>query len=110
MIFGIIWTIVVIVLVLSAFNICKENERFVIFRLGRKIRVVAPGLIIVIPFIDKVARIRIGDTAEVLTSDKIILKGIEFPSTSGEQLNSGTVVRIVGFVGNGDNNVARVAI
>ena len=42
-----------LLLLFNIFKILKEYERAVIFRLGRLIQVKGPGLIILIPFIDK---------------------------------------------------------
>ncbi|MCG2710179.1 MAG: slipin family protein, partial [Thermodesulfovibrionales bacterium] len=41
----------------AAIKILKEYERGVVFRLGRIIPVKGPGLIIIIPFIDKLVRV-----------------------------------------------------
>ena len=50
--------IVVIILFLSAATkVLREYERGVIFRLGRIERVVGPGLVIVIPIIDKLIKV-----------------------------------------------------
>ena len=48
--------IVVILLIASAIRILREYERGVIFRLGRLIGAKGPGLIILIPFIDKMVK------------------------------------------------------
>lgn len=48
--------IVVILILASAIRILKEYERGVIFRLGRLIGAKGPGLIILIPFIDRMVK------------------------------------------------------
>lgn len=48
--------IVIILLAASAIRILREYERGVIFRLGRLIAAKGPGLIILIPFIDKMVK------------------------------------------------------
>jgi len=57
--FQILAAIVVVVLILlfSMIKVLKEYERAVIFRLGRLIPVKGPGLIILIPIIDKLVRV-----------------------------------------------------
>ncbi len=51
---GIIIAVVVLVIVLPSFiKIVPEYQRLVVFRLGRCIGAVGPGLIILIPFVDK---------------------------------------------------------
>jgi len=53
-----ILAIVLIILFLSAATkVLREYERGVIFRLGRIERVVGPGLVIVIPIIDKLVKV-----------------------------------------------------
>jgi regulator of protease activity HflC (stomatin/prohibitin superfamily) len=48
--------IVVILILASAIRILREYERGVIFRLGRLVGAKGPGLIILIPFIDKMVK------------------------------------------------------
>ena len=48
--------IVVILIIASAIRILREYERGVIFRLGRLIGAKGPGLIILIPFIDRMVK------------------------------------------------------
>jgi regulator of protease activity HflC (stomatin/prohibitin superfamily) len=55
-IFGIGVAFIVIILA-NAIRILREYERGVIFRLGRLINVKGPGLILLIPIIDKMVRI-----------------------------------------------------
>jgi regulator of protease activity HflC (stomatin/prohibitin superfamily) len=49
-------TVVIFLILASAIRILKEYERGVIFRLGRLIGAKGPGLIILIPFIDKMVK------------------------------------------------------
>jgi regulator of protease activity HflC (stomatin/prohibitin superfamily) len=46
-----------IILILAAVKVLKEYERGVIFRLGRLIGEKGPGLIIIIPFVDRMTRV-----------------------------------------------------
>ena len=56
-----VFTIVVVLLLLiilgNAIRILREYERGVIFRLGRMIGVKGPGLILLIPIIDKMVKV-----------------------------------------------------
>lgn len=77
-------TIIIIVLVLlflfSAIKILNEYERAVVFRLGRYIASKGPGLIILIPFIDKMVRVSLRTIAmdiepqDVITKDNVSIK------------------------------------
>ncbi|NQT35344.1 slipin family protein [bacterium] len=64
--------IVIGVIILSAVKILKEYERAVIFRLGRLIGSKGPGLIILIPFIDRMQKISLRlETRDVPPQDVI---------------------------------------
>ena len=76
-------TIVVLALILLlaySFRILREYERGVIFLLGRYWKVKGPGLIIVIPFIQKMVRIDLRTmvldvpTQDVITRDNVTVK------------------------------------
>ncbi|TMB71200.1 MAG: slipin family protein, partial [Deltaproteobacteria bacterium] len=49
--------IVVVLLIISGIKIIKEYERAVIFRLGRMVPARGPGIIYVIPLVEKMLRI-----------------------------------------------------
>ncbi|MFM9077215.1 MAG: SPFH domain-containing protein, partial [Solirubrobacterales bacterium] len=53
----IILAIFALILLFSAIKILREYERGVIFRLGRLINQKGPGLILLIPFIDRMVKI-----------------------------------------------------
>src|SRR3989338_11565741 len=64
----------------SAIKILREYERGVVFRLGRVIPVKGPGLVIIIPVIDKLVRVSLRTVAfdvppqDVITRDNISVK------------------------------------
>ena len=72
--------IFVIFFLISAIKILKEYERAVIFRLGRLIESKGPGLIILIPIIDKMVRISLRTIAldvppqDIITKDNVSVK------------------------------------
>ena len=64
----------------SAIRILNEYERGVIFRLGRVIAAKGPGLIILIPVVDKMVRVSLRllvldvDPQDVITRDNVSVK------------------------------------
>ena len=76
----------VVILVLGAFiffsmiKILNEYERGVIFRLGKLQGVKGPGLIILVPFIDKIMKISLRtvvldvESQDIITRDNVSLK------------------------------------
>jgi regulator of protease activity HflC (stomatin/prohibitin superfamily) len=77
-------TIVIVVLVLlflsSAIRILKEYERGVVFRLGRLIGLKGPGLILLIPLIDKMVKVSLRTVVmdvppqDIITQDNVSIK------------------------------------
>lgn len=79
--YTIITIVVIVIFFLSAaLKILNEYERAVIFRLGRVIRAKGPGLIILIPIIDKMVRVSMRlvamdvDPQDVITRDNVSVK------------------------------------
>ena len=72
--------ILAIYLLSSAIYILREYERGVVFRLGRLIPVRGPGLIVIIPLIDRLVRISLRIVAlevpvqDVITKDNVSVK------------------------------------
>ncbi|GAB4268106.1 MAG: SPFH domain-containing protein [Deferrisomatales bacterium] len=75
-----VFLFVLLVLLASALRILREYERAVIFRLGRAIGVKGPGLIILIPFIDRMVKVSLRTVAhdvppqDVITRDNVSIK------------------------------------
>jgi len=72
--------IILILIVISAIKILKEYERAVVFRLGRFTKVKGPGIFILWPGIDKMAKVSLRVIAmdvppqDVITKDNISIK------------------------------------
>ncbi|MBC2696033.1 MAG: slipin family protein [Desulfobacteraceae bacterium] len=72
--------IVVVFFLTSAIRILNEYERGVIFRLGRVIKAKGPGLIILIPVVDKMLKVSMRlvamdvDPQDVITKDNVSVK------------------------------------
>ncbi len=76
----IIAAIIIIFILASAIRILREYERGVVFRLGRLIGAKGPGLIILIPVVDRMVRVDLRTIAhdvppqDVITKDNVSLK------------------------------------
>ncbi|MCD6261701.1 MAG: slipin family protein [Deltaproteobacteria bacterium] len=72
--------VLIVMFFVSAIRILKEYERGVIFRLGRVIATKGPGLIILIPFVDKMVKVSLRLVAmdvpaqDVITKDNVSIK------------------------------------
>lgn len=69
-----------LIILSNAIRILREYERGVIFRLGRLIELKGPGLILLIPIIDKIVRVSLRTvvmdipTQDVITQDNVSIK------------------------------------
>jgi regulator of protease activity HflC (stomatin/prohibitin superfamily) len=69
-----------VLLLSSSIKILREYERAVIFRLGRAVGAKGPGLILLIPFVDKMVRVQLRTVAmdvppqDVITKDNVSVK------------------------------------
>src|SRR4051812_10650036 len=79
--FSIVVTAVLVLYVLaSAIRILAEYERGVVFRLGRMVGVRGPGLIILIPFIERMVKVSLRTVVmdvppqDVITQDNVSIK------------------------------------
>lgn len=76
---GVIITFVILILA-SAIRILREYERAVVFRLGRLIGTKGPGLILLIPVVDRMVRVSLRTVVmdvpeqDVITKDNVSLK------------------------------------
>jgi regulator of protease activity HflC (stomatin/prohibitin superfamily) len=78
--FYILALVLIVSFLASAIKILKEYERGVIFRLGRVIKTKGPGLIILIPVVDKMVKVSLRLVAmdvpaqDVITRDNVSIK------------------------------------
>lgn len=77
---SLIFIILVFILLSNMFKILKEYERGVIFRLGRFTGIRGPGLIILIPYLEKMVKVNLRTVVmdvppqDVITKDNISIK------------------------------------
>jgi len=70
----IVLILVALVLIMKAIYVLKEYERGVIFRLGRLVDSRGPGLILIIPFIDRLIRVSLRIIAMDVPSQDVVTK------------------------------------
>lgn len=72
--------IIVLIILSSMIRILREYERGIIFRLGRLVGVKGPGLIILIPFVDKMVKVSLRvvtmdvPAQDIITQDNVSVK------------------------------------
>ena len=94
--FLVLWVLILILVALSI-KIASESQRFIVYRLGRYFGLKGPGLLLIIPGVDKCAKISVGDRGELLAQDHARIKGTDVPVKIDGSAMVGQMVRIQGF-------------
>jgi regulator of protease activity HflC (stomatin/prohibitin superfamily) len=72
--------VIAVILVASSIRILREYERGVVFRLGRLVSLRGPGLILLIPFVDKMVKVSLRTVVmdvppqDIITQDNVSVK------------------------------------
>src|SRR5512136_2471504 len=89
--------IFLLILAVSSIKIARESQRFVVYRLGRFLGLKGPGLIFIIPGIDKCTKINVGDRGELLSGDLARIGNADFPVRVEGRVEIGKTVRVQSF-------------
>ena len=81
----------------SATKVVSESQRLIVYRLGRFFGLKGPGLIFVIPGVDKCTKIGIGDQGELIAQDWARVKKADVPVRVDGSATIGQSVRIQSF-------------
>jgi len=77
---AIILVLVLLILITRSVNVLREYERGVLFRLGRLVGAKGPGLVLIVPFIDRMVKVGLRTVThdvppqDVITKDNISVK------------------------------------
>jgi regulator of protease activity HflC (stomatin/prohibitin superfamily) len=86
-----------IILAASALKVVSESQRLIIYRLGRFLGLKGPGLISVIPGVDKCTKIGIGDHGKLISQDFATVNKVDVPVRVDGSATTGQSVRIQSF-------------
>jgi regulator of protease activity HflC (stomatin/prohibitin superfamily) len=89
--------IFLLILASSSIKIARESQRFIVYRLGRFFGLKGPGLVFIIPAIDKCTKINVGDRGELLAQDLARIKNADVPVRVEGRVEIGKTVRIQSF-------------
>lgn len=81
----------------SGGKVSREDERFVLYRLGRLVGLRGPGILFIRPAVDKGLKIREGDRGELLGPESARMKVLPIPVRVEGPARTGQAVRIGGF-------------
>lgn len=75
----------------------SDKERVALFRAGTFVRLAGPGKVLVLPIVDRGIDIAIDDVGTALVDGRAEFGGVDIPIRSSVLLDSGDMVRIIGF-------------
>ena len=108
------WLLIAMVFLAASIRIVREDTRLSVYRLGRYIGDKGPGLVILMPVIDRGVVKQLGDVAKtpgrglvgvtgetrttVYTDGKVFLSGEDWDATSRSPISAGQRVRVVRMI------------
>jgi regulator of protease activity HflC (stomatin/prohibitin superfamily) len=54
--------LIMLFILISSLKVVKEYERIAVFRLGHFIKITGPGIVLIIPFCDKIVKVNLNKT------------------------------------------------
>lgn len=103
--------VVTFIFLMSSIRIVKEDTRLSLYRLGRYIGDKGPGIVVIIPFIDRAVLKKLGEVQKtssskfsgdigetrttVYTDGKVLLAGEEWDAMSQTPISAGQRVRVI---------------
>jgi len=89
--------IFLIIFAASSIKVVSESQRLVVYRLGRFFGLRGPGLVSIIPGVDKCTKIGIGDQGKLIAQDLATIKRVDVPVRVDGSATMGQSIRIQGF-------------
>ena len=86
-----------LILASSSLKIARESQRFVVHRLGRFFGLKGPGLLFILPGVDKGTKISVGDRGELLAHELARIRNVDVPVKVVGRVEAGKTVRIQSF-------------
>lgn len=90
---------IVLVMVFLAFSvrIVFEQQRIALVRLGRYMGLKGPGVILVVPYMDRARKITIGDPGVLMTDGTGMFQEFQIPVVFTDRISTGASIKVVGF-------------
>ncbi len=95
--FETIFLVLVMLFLAFSMRVVPEQQRIALFRLGRYKGIRGPGMVIVVPFMDRDCKITIGDKGELMPDGKGKFREFQVPVVFSNSIPTGSPIRVVGF-------------
>ncbi len=90
---------IVLVMLLLAFSlkVVAQQQRIALFRRGRYAGLKGPGLVMVVPYMDRGCKISIGDQGTLMRDGTGKFREFQVPVVFNNSISTGSSIRVVGF-------------
>ena len=95
--FETVFVILVMVFLAFSMRVVGEEQRIALFRLGRYIGLKGPGLVMVVPYMDRGCKITVDDQGELIAGGTGKFGEFEVPVVYNSSIATGSTIRVVGF-------------
>lgn len=92
--------LLIIMFLAAGLKIASEHQRLALFRLGRYLGLKGPGLVVIIPGIDKCFKISISNQGQLISDGIGKFKEAEVPVEYTEKIYVGSLIKVNGFLNN----------
>ncbi|MEE9912049.1 MAG: hypothetical protein K4571_10035 [Deltaproteobacteria bacterium] len=92
-----IFILLVMLLLAVSMRVVAEQQRIALFRLGRYAGLKGPGLVMVVPYMDRGCKIAIGDQGELMAGGTGKFREFQVPVMFNDSIPAGSSIRVVGF-------------
>ena len=99
--FETVFLVLVMLFVALSMRMVPEQQRIAVFRLGRYQGLRGPGMVMVVPFMDRECKITIGDRGELMADGTGKFREFQLPVIVHTGVSPGASIRVVGFVKEG---------
>ena len=99
--FETVFLVLVMLLVAFSLRVVPEQQRIAVFRLGRYRGLRGPGMVMVVPYMDRDCKISIGDQGELMPDGSGKFREFQVPVIVHTSVASGASIRVVGFAKDG---------
>jgi len=95
--FETVFIILVMIFLAFSMRVVAEQQRIALFRFGRYVGLKGPGLVMVVPYMDRGYKIAIGDQCELTARGMGKFREFQVPVVFTDSIATGASVRVVGF-------------
>lgn len=92
-----VFIILVMLFLAVSMRVVTEQQRIALFRRGRYAGLKGPGIVLVVPLLDRECKISIGDEGELMTDGTGKFREFQVPVVFNESIPTGSQVTVVGF-------------